>query len=201
MAFSSATIRRSKGRSCISCISCGACSWHVADVPAGAGEIGSFLEVWRLGFLGGAPPHTPTIPPSPVYRALCSPFSGAALAAPPLPGRGAAPHSQSVDLPISQFLCVLCGSSVPLWVPRSVQPHRRQRRQPGLQPLWLLQASKPLNFQASLERSSCPSCFPQNIPRFPIDFTGRALAARSVLCSPFSRGGLAAPYAIPFRLP
>ena len=129
---------------------------------------------------------------------LCSPFSGAALAAPPLPGRGAAPHSQSVDLLISQFLCVLCGSSVPLWVPRSVQPHRRQRRQPGLQPLWLLQASKPLNFQASLERSSCPSCFPQNIPRFPIDFTGRACrafcslwpwkvcgfaAARSVFCS------------------
>ena len=27
-------------------------------------KLGS-LEVWRLGFLGGAPPHTPTIPPSP----------------------------------------------------------------------------------------------------------------------------------------
>ena len=68
-------------------------------------KLGS-LEVWRLGFLGGAPSHTPTIPPSPVYRALCSPFSGAALAAPPLPGRGAAPHTlQSANQPIP--LCSL----------------------------------------------------------------------------------------------
>ena len=154
---------------------------------------------------------------------LCSPFSGAALAAPPLPGRGAAPHSQSVDLLISQFLCVLCGSSVPLWVPRSVRLHRRQRRQPGLQPLWLLQASKPLNFQASLERSSCPSCFPvlrvlrvfpktfhafpstlpvARLPRVPFSVAVEGLRLRRcTLCFLFSRGGLAAPYAIPFRLP
>ena len=35
------------------------------------------------------------------------------------------------------------------------RPHRRQGRQPRLQPLWFLQASKPLSFQAS----NCP-CTP-----------------------------------------
>ena len=38
---------------------------------------------------------------------------------------------------------------------RPLRPHRRQGRQPRLQPLWLLQASKPLSFQAS----NCP-CTP-----------------------------------------
>ena len=171
-------------------------------------KLGS-LEVWRLGFLGGAP--------SPVYRALCSPWAwkvcGFAAARSVLrsPGRGAAPHSQSVDLLISQFLCVLCGSSVPLWVPRSVQPHRRQRRQPGLQPLWLLQASKPLNLQASLERPSCSfvvlrvlRVFPKTFHAFPSTLPVARLPRvpfSGTLCFLFSRGGLAAPYAIPFRLP
>ena len=48
---------------------------------------------------------------------LCSPFSGAALAAPPLPGRGAAPHTlQSANQPIPfvffVVLCDLCGKDI-----------------------------------------------------------------------------------------
>ena len=74
---------------------------HVADVPGVQGRLEAWkfrgLEAWLSRW--GSAPH----PPSPVYRALCSPFSGAALAAPPLPGRGAAPHSQSANL-----LCALC---------------------------------------------------------------------------------------------
>ena len=54
-----------------------------------------------------------------------------------LPGCGAAPHipiSQSANQPIS-------GAATP-----PLRSHRRQGRRPGLQPLWLLQASKPPNF-------------------------------------------------------
>ena len=77
------------------------------------------LEAWLSRW--GSAPH-PTTSPSPACRAhlfsvaveglalwactLCSPFSGAALAAPPLPGREAAPHTlQSANQPIP--LCSL----------------------------------------------------------------------------------------------
>ena len=43
------------------------------------------------------------------------------------------------------------------WCARAFRSHRRQGRRSRLQPLWLLQASKPLNFQASLERPACAS--------------------------------------------
>ena len=51
---------------------------------------------------------------------------------------------------------LLWGVAKPL-VPRNVRLHRRQGRRPGLQPLWLLQTSKPLNFQASIVRPACGS--------------------------------------------
>ena len=63
---------------------------HVADVPGVQGQ----LEVWKLGIVL-----------SRACRALCFLFSvlWGALAPLPLPGRGAAPHSQSANL-----LCALC---------------------------------------------------------------------------------------------
>ena len=61
------------------------------------------LEAW-LSRWGSAPhPYNSSVArlPGALFSVLCSPFSGAALAAPPLPGRGAAPHSQSANLLIS----------------------------------------------------------------------------------------------------
>ena len=74
-----------------------------------------------------------------------------ALAPLPLPGREAAPHipiSQSANQPIS-------GAATP-----PLRSHRRQGRRPGLQPLWLLQASKHPNFQASLTKKNPPGQCP-----------------------------------------
>ena len=73
-------------------------------------KLGS-LEVWRLGFLGGAPPHTPTIPPSPVYvlRSLFSVLRGGISRPSPAGVWGSAPYPsicQSANQPIP-----LC----PLW--------------------------------------------------------------------------------------
>ena len=93
---------------------------HVADVPGVQGRLEAWkfrgLEAW-LSRWGSAPhPYNSSVArlPGALFSVaveglrfrrctFCSPFSGAALAAPPLPGRGAAPHSQSANL-----LCVLC---------------------------------------------------------------------------------------------
>ena len=76
--------------------------WHVADVPAGAGAIGS-LEVWRLGGLAFLVQRFLFVARKGVlFSVLCSPFSGRESAL-PLPGRGAAPHTyQSANQLISQ---------------------------------------------------------------------------------------------------
>ena len=164
--------------------------------------------------LAGAP-ESPVSPASPERRLLARRRRACGCrGCLPLPGRGAAPHTQSANLPISQF------PSWPLCQPRSIRPHRRRRRQPGLQPPRLLQASKPLNFQASLERPaggsrpqnllkiceicgspplavfvhlrgpSCSSCQPRraNPPQFACSHTRRALAARSPFSVFRSRG-------------
>ena len=88
-------------------------------------------------------------------------------------GRGSAPHlgsstrralaARSVHCFLFSVLwggdsrpSLLRGVAKPL-VPCNVRLHRRQGRRPGLQPLWLLQTSKPLNFQASIVRPACDS--------------------------------------------
>ena len=104
--------------------------WHVADVPGGRGKwkLGS-LEAWRLGFLGGAPPHTLQLlrralvarsvlrgrgrfgPPG--LHALFSVLRGGISRPTPAGAWGSAPH-----LPISQsanLLCALCEPLCPLW--------------------------------------------------------------------------------------
>ena len=68
--------------------------WHVADVPGVQGQLEAWkfrgLEAWFSRW--GSAPHFSVARLSRVlFSVLCSPFSGAALAAPPLPGRGAAP--------------------------------------------------------------------------------------------------------------
>ena len=65
------------------------------------------------------------------------------------------------------------------WCARAFRSHRRQGRRSRLQPLWLLQASKPLNFQASLERPACAST-----PLICNKSVKSALPLRRALCVP-----------------
>ena len=142
---------------------------------------------------------------------LCSPFSGAALAAPPLPGRGAAPHTlQSANQPIP--LCSLRFFSAFVGAAQrgvSSPPKAVARASPSVAPP-SLQTSKLPSFSGasfvSLRGPSCPSCSPQNIPHPPcappVAPQGRSLFSvaveglrlrRCTLCSLFSGAALAAP--------
>ena len=73
-------------------------------------------------------------------------------------GRFVASRLHGVPLWFFVFLAV---EGLALWACTVIAAQRSvsspQRRRPGLQPLWLLQASKPPNFQAS-KYPLCPSC-------------------------------------------
>ena len=128
----------------------------------GEGKFGS-LDAWKFGILVVKLFHL-----SPACRAFCSPWpwkvwpfgpARSVLRSPgakaPLPCRGVGqrptPSNHPIP-PITQNLCVLCGSSEPLWVPRSVGPSFQTSKLPIQRPACAstpLICSKSVNYRRS----------------------------------------------------